>query len=146
MIKINGLILTPMRIIDVMGGSVLRVMNTHEESCVGFGEAYFSTVEYNTIRGWKMHKEMTLNLVVPMGSIRFVVYDGRNSSSTFWNFQEFILSRSNYNRLTIPPGVWVGFQGVGVEDNILLNIANIPHDDNEVDHVPLEEFDYNWNI
>jgi len=143
---INGLILTPMRIIDVMGGSVLRVMNTHEESCVGFGEAYFSTVEYNTIRGWKMHKEMTLNLVVPMGSIRFVVYDGRNSSSTFWNFQEFILSRSNYNRLTIPPGVWVGFQGVGVEDNILLNIANIPHDDNEVDHVPLEEFDYNWNI
>jgi dTDP-4-dehydrorhamnose 3,5-epimerase len=143
---INGLILTPMRIIDVMGGSVLRVMNTHEESCVGFGEAYFSTVEYNTIRGWKMHKEMTLNLVVPMGSIRFVVYDGRNSSSTFGNFQEFILSRSNYNRLTIPPGVWVGFQGVGVEDNILLNIANIPHDDNEVDHVPLEEFDYNWNI
>ena len=93
-----------------------------------------------------MHKEMTLNLVVPMGSIRFVVYDGRNSSSTFGNFQEFILSRSNYNRLTIPPGVWVGFQGVGVEDNILLNIANIPHDDNEVDHVPLEEFDYNWNI
>ena len=146
MIKINGLILTPMRIIDVMGGSVLRVMNTHEESCVGFGEAYFSTVEYNTIRGWKRHKEMTLNLVVPMGSIRFVVYDGRNSSSTFGNFQEFILSRSNYNRLTIPPGVWVGFQGVGVEDNILLNIANIPHDDNEVDHVPLEEFDYNWNI
>ena len=143
---INGLILTPMRIIDVMGGSVLRVMNTHEESCVGFGEAYFSTVEYNTIRGWKRHKEMTLNLVVPMGSIRFVVYDGRNSSSTFGNFQEFILSRSNYNRLTIPPGVWVGFQGVGVEDNILLNIANIPHDDNEVDHVPLEEFDYNWNI
>ena len=143
---INGLILTPMRIIDVTGGSVLRVMNTHEESCVGFGEAYFSTVEYNTIRGWKMHKEMTLNLVVPMGSIRFVVYDGRNSSSTFGNFQEFILSRSNYNRLTIPPGVWVGFQGVGVEDNILLNIANIPHDDNEVDHVPLEEFDYNWNI
>ena len=42
---INGLILTPMRIIDVMGGSVLRVMNTHEESCVGIGEAYFSTDE-----------------------------------------------------------------------------------------------------
>jgi len=143
---INDLILTDMKTIDVEGGSVLRVLRSNSNEFKGFGEAYFSTVKYKITRGWKCHKKMTLNIVVPMGSIRFVVYDGRNSSSTFGNFQEFILSRSNYNRLTIPPGVWVGFQGVGVEDNILLNIANIPHDDNEVDHVPLEEFDYNWNI
>ena len=141
---INGLILTPMRIIDVMGGSVLRVMNTHEESCVGFGEAYFSTVEYNTIRGWKRHKEMTLNLVVPIGSIRFVVYDNSKDSSTAGNFEEIILSTEHYARLTVPPKLWVGFQGVGKGTNLLLNIANIPHDDTEVDHTPLKSFGYDW--
>jgi len=141
---INGLILTPMKVIDVVGGSVLRAMSIGNVGYNGFGEAYFSTVEYNTIRGWKRHKEMTLNLVVPIGSIRFVVYDNRKDSSTAGNFEEIILSKEHYARLTVPPKVWVGFQGVGKGTNLLLNMANIPHDDKEVDHLPLESIEYNW--
>jgi dTDP-4-dehydrorhamnose 3,5-epimerase len=55
------------------------------------------------------------------------------------------LSKEYYNRLTVPPRVWVGFQGIGKDTNLLLNIANIPHDDNEVDQVPLKSFDYSWD-
>ena len=141
---INGLILTPMKVIDVVGGSVLRAMSIGNVGYNGFGEAYFSTVEYNTIRGWKRHKEMTLNLVVPIGSIRFVVYDNRKDSSTAGNFEEIILSKEHYARLTVPPKLWVGFQGVGKGTNLLLNIANIPHNDTEVDHAPLKSFGYDW--
>ena len=141
---INGLILTPMKVIDVVGDSVLRAMSIGNVGYNGFGEAYFSTVKHNTIRGWKKHKEMTLNIVVPVGVIRFVVYDDRKNSSTFGSFQEFILSKDNYNRITIPPNVWVGFQGVGSEINLLLNIANIPHNDTEVDHAQLKSFGYDW--
>jgi dTDP-4-dehydrorhamnose 3,5-epimerase len=89
---------------------------------------------------------MTLNIVVPVGSIRFVMYDSREKSSTYGEFQEVVLSRKNYCRLTIPPKIWVGFQGAGKGTNLLLNMANIPHDDNEVDHVSLENFDYNWDV
>jgi len=141
---INGLILTPMKVIDVVGGSVLRAMSIGNVGYNGFGEAYFSTVEYNTIRGWKRHKEMTLNLVVPIGSIRFVVYDNRKDSSTAGNFEEIILSKEHYARLTVPPKLWVGFQGEGKGTNLLLNIANIPHNDTEVDHAPLKSFGYDW--
>ena len=140
---INGLILTPMRIIDVTGGSVLRVMNTHEESCVGFGEAYFSTVEYNTIRGWKRHKEMTLNLVVPVGKIKFVLFDDREGSNN--HFQEITISRDNYYRLTVPPMVWVGFKGLSKNGSMLLNIANIEHNPFEVDRKNIKEIEFNWN-
>jgi len=144
---IDGLILTPLNIIDTLnGGSVFQAMNLNDRGYAGFGEAYFSTVEFGVIRGWKCHKEMTLNLVVPAGSVRFVVYDNRNNSPTFESFQEIVLSKENYNRLTIPPGVWVGFQGIGSDVNLLLNIANIPHDDCEVDHVSLESFPYDWNV
>ena len=141
---INGLILAPMKVIDVVGGSVLRAMSIGNVGYNGFGEAYFSTVEYNTIRGWKMHKEMTLNLVVPIGSIRFVVYDNSKDSSTAGNFEEIILSAEHYARLTVPPKLWVGFQGMGKGTNLLLNIANIPHNDTEVDHAQLKSFGYDW--
>mgnify|MGYP003984874843 FL=1 len=89
---------------------------------------------------------MTLNLVVPVGSVRFVAYDNRNNSSKVGSFQEVVLSKEHYNRLTIPPKVWGGFQGIGSGVNLLLNIANIPHDDCEVDHMPLESFTYDWNF
>ena len=141
---IDNLILTPIKIIDVIGGSVLRVIKENNNGYEGFGEAYFSTVESNIIRGWKKHKVMTLNIVVPVGSIRFVIYDTREKSSTYGEFQEVVLSRKNYCRLTIPPKVWVGFQGEGKGTNLLLNMANIPHDDKEVDHLPLESIEYNW--
>ena len=126
------------------GGDVLHGVRKSDFGFKEFGEAYFSTVEYNTIRGWKMHKEMTLNLVVPMGSIRFVVYDNNKDSSTAGNFEEIILSAEHYARLTVPPKLWVGFQGMGKDTNLLLNIANIPHNDAEVDHAQLKSFGYDW--
>ena len=62
----------------------------------GFGEAYFSNVSYNEIKGWKQHTEMTLNLIVVIGEIRFVIYDEK----TFFNVT---LSINNYQRLSIAP-------------------------------------------
>jgi dTDP-4-dehydrorhamnose 3,5-epimerase len=142
---IDGLILTPLKVIDTLnGGSVLQAMNVSDKGYVGFGEAYFSTVEFGVIRGWKCHKEMTLNLVVPEGSIRFVIYDNRKESSTSGSFEDIILSEENYSRLTIPPRVWVGFQGIEKGTNLLLNIASIPHNDNEVSQMPLKELNYSW--
>jgi len=133
-----------MKIIGVSGGSVLRVLKNDSNGFYGFGEAYFSIVECGVIRGWKCHKSMTLNLVVPEGAIRFVVYDERVESSTFDSFEDVTLSRECYSRLTIPPGVLVGFQGVGKNTNLLLNIADIHHDDNEVDNTPLDSIKYDW--
>ena len=44
---------------------------------------------------------------------------------------EFILSRENYSRLTIPPGVWFGIKGKQKE-NIVLNVSDKVHEDDEV--------------
>ena len=81
---------------------------------------------------------MILNLIVPVGAIKFVLYDGRKESRTYQTFQEVILSKDNYARLTVPPGVWMAFQGLGAENNTLLNIASIPHDPMEAENLPIE--------
>ena len=110
----------------------------------GFGEAYFSQVDKGAVKAWKCHKKMTLNLIVPVGEVRFVLFDDREISNV--QFQEIIISKNNYSRLTVPPMIWVGFQGLSDGGSMLLNIADIEHDPNEVDRKEIDKINYDWSI
>ncbi len=140
---IKDVLITPLDIIDTPGGNVMHAMKESDAGFVSFGEAYFSEINSNTIKAWKRHKEMTLNLVVPIGSIRFVLFDDREELNG--KFQEVIISRDNYCRLTVPPMIWMGFQGLFAGGSVLLNIANIKHDPIEVDKKNVEEIEFNWS-
>ena len=134
---IEGVQLTPLRIIPGELGDVYHALKEKEESFEGFGEAYFSTVNGYAAKGWKKHRKMVLNLIVPVGAIRFVLYDDRPESRTYRTFQECTLSKENYQRLTVVPGIWMAFQGRTDGLNMLLNIASIPHDPYESENLPI---------
>jgi len=141
---IDGVVFTSLSIIDTKGGDVLHAMKLSDVGFSGFGECYFSTIESGAIKGWKLHREMVLNLVVPIGSVRFVIFDDREDSEPICQFSDFVLSRNNYGRLTVPEKLWVGFQGVDEQDSLILNIASIPHCPDEVERKMLDEIDYSW--
>ena len=144
MSALEGVFLTPLKIINTPGGDVLHGLKKDDPGFYGFGETYFSSVNAGAIKAWKRHHEMVLNLVVPVGAIRFVLFDDRSDSISFGKYQEVTLSRDNYQCLTIPPMLWMGFQGVSEETNILLNVASIPHRPDEADRLALEEIKYHW--
>ena len=102
---IEDVILTPLKIIDVPDGKVFHAIKKIDPGFHDFGEAYFSEIGPKKVKAWKRHREMTLNLVVPNGEIRFVLFDDREDISA--KFQEVILSTKNYYRLTVPPMIWV---------------------------------------
>ena len=134
----DGLILTPLKQIHHPKGDIFHAMKKSDVGFDGFGEAYFSTVKKGDIKGWKKHTKMTLNLVVPVGEIEFVVYDE--------NKKEFFavkISKNNYQRLTVKAGVWMAFQGVG-EYNMLLNLASVEHDPSEAVNIDLNDIRYEW--
>lgn len=141
---IEGVELTSLKIIPGDNGNVMHAMKRNERSFRGFGEAYFSTVTKGAVKAWKRHREMTLNLVVPCGEILFVLWDDRSDSKSCGELLEIRLSPENYRRLTVPPMVWVGFKGVGDGTNMLLNIADIPHDPGESDQICKNDINYNW--
>jgi dTDP-4-dehydrorhamnose 3,5-epimerase len=141
---IEDVIVTPLKRIFNEKGDILHALRCSEEGFSKFGEAYFSTVGMNDVKGWKKHSEMTLNLIVPTGCIKFVLFDDRDESSSKGRFQEVIITPDNYVRLTVPPKLWLAFQGVGDGVNMLLNIASIEHDPTESVTVALEHFDYSW--
>lgn len=141
---IDGIVLTPLKRIKHDKGDIFHALKCSEPSFISFGEAYFSSVNYACVKGWKIHTKMLLNLVVPVGAIKFVAYDDRPNSPTFKNFFEVVLSSDNYSRLTIPAGVWLAFRGESQGANLLLNIASIEHDPAESINCDLNEIDYNW--
>ena len=140
---IKDVLITNQKIINVSEGNVLHAFKSSDVGYLGFGEAYFSLINNGAIKAWKRHREMTLNLIVPFGKVRFVLYDNRNLLNT--QFQEVIISKKNYCRLTIPPMIWVGFQGLYEKESLILNIADIEHDANEVDKKSIDHIVFDWN-
>lgn len=134
----DGVILTPLKQIHHLKGDIFHAMKKSDIGFDGFGEAYFSTINQDDIKGWKKHTEMILNLVVIVGEIKFVVYD--EATKEFFSVK---LSQNNYQRLTVKPNLWMAFQGVE-ECNMLLNLASIEHDPNEAINIRIEEIKYEW--
>lgn len=143
--SIDGVILSPLKIIENPLGNIFHGFKSSDLGFMGFSEAYFSTINYNQIKPWKKHLKMTLNLIVPVGEIRFVLYDGRKNSDTYRKFLDVSLSKKNYQRLTVPPNVWVSFKGVGNDLNFLLNVANLNHDPREIIREKIDTFKFNWD-
>ena len=143
-INIEGLILSNLKIIKHPKGNIYHGIKRDDLGFVDFGEAYFSTILGGHIKGWNRHKKMTLNLIVPVGDVTFVVYDDRKDSKTNSVINTIQLSSINYSRLTIPPGLWVAFKGSDSEINLILNIASIAHDPKEIDRLQLDQIDFDW--
>ena len=145
---IDGVMIVPLKQITDERGKVLHMMRDDSEGFSGFGEIYFSCVYPGAIKGWHIHKKMTLNYAVPTGNIKFVLYDDRPESSTKGEVQEIFLGSDNYCRVVVPPNIWNGFKGVGTEVAIVANCASIAHDPDEIDR--RDPFDpyipYDWSI
>jgi len=143
---LDGVLLNPLKIIENDKGNIFHALKCTDPSYSGFGEAYFSAIKKNEIKGWKQHTEMTLNLIVPVGDIKFVLFDERPTSTTKGKFWEIEIGKKNYQRLTIPPQIWLAFQGLDARESLLLNIANILHNPTEGVNKALNELDYEWYV
>ena len=142
---INGVIIESLKIIPNEKGNIFHLINKNSTGYCGFGEVYISSVKKNIVKGWKKHSKMVMNLFVPYGEIKIVIFDDRDNSSTFGNFLEERLSRKNYNKITIPNGLWVAFQGLSSDDNLLINFSNIKHNPNESENIEIDQIKYSWD-
>jgi dTDP-4-dehydrorhamnose 3,5-epimerase len=142
-ITIDGVNLTTLEIITNKQGSIFHGLKKSDSDFKRFGEAYFSTVEKNFIKGWNKHKKMTVNLLVCFGKVKFVVYDDRDDSKSKGSFFSCILSPTSYMRLKISEGLWFAFKGIS-DYNMILNIASLEHNPKELERLPIQSIKYNW--
>ena len=143
---IHDVKITPLKIISDNRGKVIHMLRTDSQVFEKFGEIYFSTIYHQSIKGWHLHKESTLNYVCIKGKVKLVLFDNRKESSTKGVYQELILSPEDYFLVTIPPNIWNGFKGLDKNESIIANCLTLPHNEKEMirkDHFD-KSFNYNW--
>lgn len=119
-------------------GDIFKLLSNDSQDFDKFGEAYFSNIKFNEIKGWKKHLKMKCILIPVLGDVDVVIFDFKNNE-----FEKFNLNIKNPHRLIIPPDTIFAFKGNETK-NCILNISNILHDPKESLTFNLNEFKYNW--
>lgn len=127
----DGVDFTALKRIEHPKGGIYHALKASENSYMGFSEAYFTTIHFQQIKGWKKHLRMTMNLVVPVGGVRFYFRSDKGDTMLI------DIGESNYQRITVKPGIWMAFQGLSTGLNLVLNLADIEHDPTEAVNVEL---------
>lgn len=129
-------------------GKIMHMLRSDDPWFQKFGEIYFSVVYPDVIKGWHLHKQMTLNYAVVSGMIKLVLYDDREGSPTRGELQELFVGEDNYVLVTVPPGIWNGFKGLGIKPAVVANCATEPHSPDEIVRMdPLtDRIAYDWAL
>ena len=145
---IEGVVVKRLDIIRDERGSVMHMLRSDDPEFEAFGEIYFSTVFPGVVKGWHLHRRMTLNYAVVSGMIKLVLFDDRPTSSTRGRVEELFVGEQNYVLVKIPPGIWNGFKGIGAQPAIVANCASLPHDPAEIVRLDPSsgEIPYDWKL
>lgn len=145
---IKGVFVKPLKQIPDERGKIMHMLRADDPYFTQFGEIYFSVVYPGVIKGWHLHKKMTLNYAVVSGMIKLVLYDAREESPTKSELQELFIGEDNYVLVQIPPGIYNGFKGIGDRPAIVANCSDIPHDGEEILRMDpfSNDIPYDWNL
>lgn len=146
---IKGVNIKPLKKIPDERGMVMHMLRCDDPEFKKFGEIYFSTAYPGVIKGWHLHKKMTLNYAVIQGMIKLVLYDDRKNSPTRGELMEIFTGEDNYCLITIPPGIWNGFKCISNKTAIIANCSTYTHDKKEIEYMdPLNNkiIKYDWEL
>ena len=145
---IEGVQLHSLSIIGDERGQVLHMLKQRPDILKAIGEVYFSKIYKGYVKAWKKHLKMTQRLVVPVGDVKFVLYDDRIDSNTYKQLQYVSLGVSNYQLLILPPNIWYGFQCISDTDALIVNCPDLAHDATEVIRMDLDQnvIPHQWGV
>lgn len=137
-----GWSLRPLRQFPDHRGSVLHMLRATDSHFERFGEIYFSTIGSAAVKAWHLHSSKTINLAVPIGAVKAVTWQPGGTPD------EHLLGRDAYGLLTVRPGTWYGFQGLGETESLIANCTTEPYDPAEGEDLPPDTRDipYRWAI
>lgn len=129
------------KIIEVKNGDIYKVIDREHNLFRGFGELYFSSIKFNRIKGWKLHKKMNMLLVVPFGLVKFAFSINKNKP-----FKEILIgsNKKDYKIIYVPSNIWFAFKGYGKPHSIVCNLSDIIHSSSEVINCDLNEIPHDW--
>ena len=143
---IDGVRVIPLQRLPDERGTIYHMLRRTDPHFTAFGEIYFSTVYPGVVKGWHLHRNMTLHYACVHGRVKLVVYDEREDSASKGELMEIFLGPDDYSLVIVPPRVWNGFKCMGNESAVMADLIDIPHA--EADSIRVDPHDnhipYNW--
>ena len=131
-----------MKNIHLNDGNVMHFLKKNDKSFRGFGEVYFSWILKNKIKGWKKQKKNTMNLIVPVGKVKFVFF----KDEILRGFFSIIIGENNYKRITVPPNLWYGFKNLDKKKSLIVNLVDNEHNPTDIENKALNSLNFDWQL
>jgi len=145
---IEGVVIKRLKVIPDERGRLMEILRRDDEMFSGFGQVYMTTAYPGVVKGWHYHKKQYDNMAVVKGTMKIVLYDGRQDSPTYKEMNEFFAGEHNPILVHIPPYVYHGFKCVSQEEAIVVNTPTEVYDYDQPDefriHPHENDIPYDW--
>jgi dTDP-4-dehydrorhamnose 3,5-epimerase and related enzymes len=145
---IEGVKVKELKVIADDRGRLAEILRIDDEIFEGFGQVYFTTAYPGVVKAWHAHRFQTDYITCISGMIKLVLYDEREGSPTYGQFEEFYIGIHNPILVKIPPMVWHGFKNIGLDEAIVINVITRPYDHKNPDELrrPAHgDIPYDWS-
>ena len=146
---IEGVTIKKLRVIPDERGRLMEIFRRDDELFSGFGQVYMTTAYPGVVKGWHYHKKQDDNMAVVKGTMKIVLYDGREDSPTYREVNEFFAGEHNPILVHIPRYVYHGFKCVSPDEAIVINTPTEVYDYAQPDEFRVHPHDndipYDWN-
>ena len=147
---IEGVKTKNLRVIPDERGWIMEILRSDDDIYQQFGQVYITTAYPGVVKGWHYHKKQTDNFTCVSGMMKVALYDAREDSDTKGNIMEFFIGEKNPILISVPPGVYHGFKGVGTQTAFFLSVPTLPYNYQEPDEYRLppdtKEIPYDWGL
>jgi dTDP-4-dehydrorhamnose 3,5-epimerase len=145
---IEGVSIKKLKVIPDERGRLMEIFRRDDELFSGFGQVYMTTAYPGVVKGWHYHKKQDDNMAVVKGTMKIVLYDGREDSPTYREVNEFFAGEHNPILVHIPRYVYHGFKCVSPDEAIVINTPTEVYDYAQPDEFRVHPHDndipYDW--
>lgn len=131
-------------------GRLMEILRSDDPIFEKFGQVYMTTCKPGFVKAWHYHKEQSDNFTCIKGKIKLVLYDSRKGTPTNGEINEFLLSLEEPKVVHIPKLLIHGFEAVGNEEAIVINIVTEPYNHKNPDEYRIDPFNnnipYKWKV
>ena len=145
---IKGVKIKKLRIIPDERGRLMEILRSDDDLFQKFGQVYMTTTYPGVVKAWHLHKKQTDNIACLQGTIKLVLYDNREKSSTHKELNVFYLGIHNPILIQVPPNIYHGWMCVSLEESTVVNIPTEAYNYKQPDEYRLDphqnDIPYDW--
>jgi dTDP-4-dehydrorhamnose 3,5-epimerase len=119
---IDGVKTKKLKVIPDERGRLMEILRQDDEFFTKFGQVYMTTTYPGVVKAWHRHEKQADNICCLKGMLKIVLYDGRKSSPTYKEINEFYAGVYNPVLIHVPPGIYHGWMCVSEEEAVIVNI------------------------